>query len=313
MPTKRQKQRALKNKKMNPYKNKDLRKSIMSIPQDEVDRQTRLQEENNQRIYKEFTDGLKVGKCFLCGGQMNSLEEARPCFHWFTYPSGIKKKYFEKYLGTPIGFFQLDSYFRWLANSEKPIVNINDLKAETSSTSYLETTYKYKNIEWAFSIGHTDVEGHSNAQVGSTPHYHVQMKVDDRVFLKFNDFHIPFSDGDMFMIELLAQASDKVQWGHSFGQGLAILEDEEILNLIDDAMTITDDIENAPFNRQTIIEAPEGETISAEIIDQAMEESRRTKKPIGKILARLLSDATVTTLLTPGAGVPVMTKRSGKK
>ena len=98
---------------------------------------------NNARVYKEFTDGLKIGKCFLCGGQMNSFEEGRPCFHWFTYPTGIRKKLFENYLKNPIGFFQLDSYFRWLANTEKPIANINDLKDETSSTSYLETCLLY--------------------------------------------------------------------------------------------------------------------------------------------------------------------------
>ena len=244
---------------------------------------------------------------------MNSFEEGRPCFHWFTYPTGIKKKHFENYLKNPIGFFQLDSYFRWLANTERPIANINDLKDETSSTSYLETTYKYKNIEWAFSIGHTDKEGHLNAQVGSIPHYHIQMKVDERIFLKFNDFHIPFSDGDLFTITLLDQAPDKVKLGHSYGHGIGILEDEENLEIIDDAMTITDDIENAPFNRQTLIEAPEGQTISGEIIQQAIDESKRTKKPIGKILQRLLSEAKITTILTPGDGVPKMTKRSGKK
>jgi len=244
---------------------------------------------------------------------MNSFEEGRECFHWFTYPAGIRKKQFDKYLERPIGFFQLDSYFRWLANSEKPIVNINDLKEETSSTSYLETTYKYKNIEWAFSIGHTDKDGHPNAQVGSAPHYHIQMKVDDRIFLKFNDFHIPFSDGDLFTLTLLDQTPDRVKWGHSYGQGIGILEDEENLEIIDDAMTVTDDIENAPFNRHTLIQAPEGQTISGEIIEQAFEESSRTKKPMGKILQRLLADASVTTILTAGNGVPKMTKRSGKK
>lgn len=298
---------------MNPYKDKDLRKFIESLPQEEVDRQTRLQAENNARVYKEFTDGLKIGKCFLCGGQMNFFEERQPCFHWFTYPTGIKKKHFENYLKNPIGFFQLDSYFRWLANIENPIANINDLKDETSSNSYLETTYKFKNIEWAFSIGHTDKEGHPNAQVGSTPHYHIQMIVDDRVFLKFNDFHIPFSDGDLFTITMLDQAPDKVKLGHSYGHGIGILEDEENLDLIDDALTITDDIANAPINRQTLIQAPEGQTISGEIIQQAIDESKRTKKPVGKILQRLLSDAKITTILTPGDGVPEMTKRSGKK
>jgi hypothetical protein len=298
---------------MNEYKDKDLRKFIESIPQEEINKQMQLEAENNALVYKEFTEGLKIGQCFLCGGQMNSFEEIKPCFHWFTYPTGIKKKYFENYLEKPIGFFQLDSYFRWLANTEKPIVNINDLKDETSSTSYLETTYKYKNIEWAFSVGHTDKEGHPNAQVGAVPHYHIQMKVDDRIFLKFNDFHIPFSDNDLFIITMLEQAPDKVKLGHFYGNGIGILEDEENLELIDDAMTVTDDVGNATFNRQTLIEAPEGQTISGEIIQQAIEESKRTKKPIGKILQRLLPDAQFTTIITPGDGVPEMTKRSGKK
>jgi hypothetical protein len=298
---------------MNPYKDKDLRKFIESIPQEEVDKQTQLQSENNARVYKDFTDGLKIGNCFLCGGQMNSFVEARPCFHWFTYPTGIKKKHFENYLKNPVGSFQLDSYFRWLANTEKPIANINDLKDETSSTSYLETTYKYKNIEWAFSIGHTDKEGHPNAQVGSIPHYHIQMKIDNRIFLKFNDFHIPFSDGDLFTITLLDQAPDKVKWGHSYGQGIGILEDEENLEIIDGAMKVADDFETAPFHTESIIQAPEGQTIPTELIEQAIEESKRTKEPIRKIMQRLMPDAKVITQINPGEGVPKMTKRSGKK
>lgn len=298
---------------MNPYKKKDLRKFIESIPREVVDRQTRLQDENNKRVYKEFIDALKVNKCFLCGGQMNTFNELKPCFHWFTYPKGIKKKHFINYLDKPIGFFQLDSYFRWLANTEKPIGNINDLKDETSKTSYLETTFKYKNIKWAFSIGHTDKDGHPNSQMGSTPHYHIQMTVDNRIFLKFNDFHIQFTDGDLFTLEMLDQAGDKVKLGHSFGHGIGIIEDEENLQLIDEAMTITDDVENAPFNRQTLIEAPEGQTISGELIQQAIDESKRTKQPIGKIMQRLLSDAKIISIITPGDGVPKMTKRSGKK
>ena len=298
---------------MNPYKSQDLKKFIESIPQEVIDIENRLQEEENKRVHKEFITNLKGGKCFFCGEQMDSFDVNKPCFHWFTYPNGIKKKHFNKYLRNSIGFYQLDSYFRWLANSEKPIGYINDLKNETSGTSYLETTYKYKNIEWAFSIGHTDKEGHPDAKAGSFPHYHIQMKVGDRIFLRFNDFHIPFSDEDMFNLELLEQAGNKVEWGHSHGLGISILENEENLEILDDALTITDDIKNAPFNRQTIIEAAEGKTFSGKIIQQAIEESKRTKKPIGKILQRLISDAKVTAIITPGDGVPKMTKRSGKK
>jgi hypothetical protein len=298
---------------MNPYKNQDLKKFIESIPQEEIDRQTRLQELNNKRLYHEFISALKIGKCSLCGGKMNSFEVSKPCFHWFTYPKGIRKKHFEKYLRLPLGFFQLDSYFRWLANTENPIANINDLKDETSESSYFESTIKYKNIEWAFSIGHTDKEGHANSRIGNRPHFHIQMKVEDKVFLKFNDFHIPFTDENLFTLELLKQAGNKVKLGHSFGYGIGMLDDEENIDLIDDAMTITDDYENAPFNRQTLIEAPEGKKISNAIIRQAIAESKKTKQPIGKILQRLLPDANVITILSPGQGVPKMTKRSGKK
>lgn len=299
--------------KTNPYKDKDLRKFIESIPQEEVERQTRLQEENNRRVYKDFIEELNNNKCFLCASQMDKFDETRPCFHWFTYPNGIKKKHFKNYLKNPISFFHLDSYFRWLANTEKPIGNINDLKDETSRTSYLETTIKYKNIEWAFSIGYTDKEGHKNSYKGDMPHYHIQMKVDDRIFLKFNDFHIPFTAEDLFTIELREQAGDKVALGHSFGHGIGIIEDEENLRIIDKAMTVADDEETAPFNRQTLIEASEGQTISGELIQKAIEESKRTKEPIGRVLQKYLSDAKVITVITPGDGIPKMTKRSGKK
>lgn len=149
-------------------------------------------------------------------------------------PKWNQEKHFKNYLKNPLSFFRLDSYFRWLANTEKPIGNINDLKEETSNTSYLETTIKYKNIEWAFSIGHTDKEGHINAYEGNVPHYHIQMRVDNRIFLKFNDFHINFTDEDLFTIELLEQAGDKVILGHPYGHGIGILENEESLQRIDE-------------------------------------------------------------------------------
>ena len=302
---------------MNPYRNDDLRAFIESIPQEEIDRKNREQLEENERVYNEFKDSLKTGICFLCGGKMDSFDEDTPCFHWFLYPKGIKKKHFEAYLKNQIGFFQLDSYFRWLANSERPIGNINDLKDELSKTSYLETTYKYKNIEWSFSVGHTDKEGHENAAVGAMPHYHIQMKVDNRIFLRFNDFHIPFSDSDLFSMEVLEQAPDLVELGHSYGHGMGVLEDEENLKLIDNGMITTDNFEDGIFNRQTFIMAKPDQPIPGELISRAMEENSRTKEPIGRIMQRLLAEAEIeagiVAAISPGPAAIEMTKRSGKK
>lgn len=302
---------------MNPYSKEDLRAFIESIPPEVVGENQKQQEKENERIYNEFLESLETGRCFLCGDMTDSFEEEKPCFHWFLYPKGIKKKCFESYLQNPIGFFQLDSYFRWYANSEKPLGNINDLKEEISKTSYLETTYKYNNIEWAFSIGHTDKEGHDNAAVGSVPHYHIQMKVDGRVFLRFNDFHIPFSDSDLFTMEMFEQASDLVEWGHYRGHGMGIIEDEENLKLIDDVMTTTDKYEDGIFCRQTMITSNPGQTIPGELIGRAIDENSRTKEPIGRIMQRLLAEAeieaSVFASLSPGTAAVEMTKRSGKK
>lgn len=297
---------------MNPYKDKDLRKFIKSIPKEEVVRQTRFQDEENKRVYKKFTESLKDNKCFMCGSKMDTFDESRPCFHWFTYPKGIKKKHFKNYLKSPLSYFRLESYFRWLANTETPIRQINDLKEETSKTSFLETTIKYKNIEWAFSIGHTDKEGHIGKKVGVIPHYHLQMKVDGQAFLRFNDYHIQFTDEDLFVLEMMEQAGDLVQIGHSFGHGIGIIENEENLELIDNIMKITEDESTATFNYQTIIDAPMGQTISGELIIKAFEESEKTKEPMGKIMRKYLKDAKAITIIGTGEGVTKMTKRSGK-
>jgi len=298
---------------MKPYKDKDIRKFIESIPQEEIMKRNKLQLENTWKVYQEFIKALNENKCFLCGSQMDSFNAARPCFHWFTYPKGIKKKYFKKYLKAPLSFFHLESYFRWLANSENPYRNINDLKSETSANAYLETTIKYRNIEWAFSIGHTDKEGHLSSQTSNIPHYHLQMKVNNRVFIKFNDFHIRFTDEDLFTFELLEQAGDKIIFAHLFGEGAGIIEEEKNLEWIDSLMTITDNEETALFERQTMIEAPEGKTIPGELVQKAMRESKETGEPMDRILQKYLSDAKFLTIISPGKGVPEKKRRKKPK
>ncbi len=298
---------------MNPYKDKDFRSFLESIPQEEIDEQHRLQEEINTKMFYEFKEALSNDGCFLCNGKIDEFDETNPCLHWFTYPKGIKKKHFEKYLQEPLSFYRLDCYLRWLANAETPIVNINDLKDETSETSFLETTIKYKNIEWAFSIGHTDKEGHKGSKIGDVPHYHIQMIVGDRPFLNFNDFHIQFTDEDLFNFEMLEQAPDLVRVESSFGTGISVIEDEEMLRYIAENTSVAENEETAPFSRQTLIEAPKGKTISGDLIADAIEESNKTKEPVGRILQRLIPDAKFITVVSPGEGIPRMKKRSGKK
>jgi len=139
------------------------------------------------------------------------------------------------------------------------------------------------------------------------------MIVDDKSFIRFNDFHIQFTDEDLFFFELLEQTPDLFSIKPSFGMGISVIEDEEMLEYIAEHTTIADNEETAPFSRQTLIEATEGKTISGDLIADAIEESNKTKEPVGRILQRLISDAKFTTIISPGKGIPEMKKRSGKK
>jgi hypothetical protein len=298
---------------MNPYSKYDLKRYFESIPHDTMEHNNRLQEEKSEAMYQEFFAAMNDGMCFLCNRPNTSFFPKRFCRHWFLYPPGIRKKHFTPHLNGELSFFNLDAYLRWIANYEEPIVCINDLVVEKSKTSYIETTIRYKNIEWAFSVGHTDKAGHQGGRVGSRPHYHLQMKVDGQIFLKFNDFHIEFTDNDLFFLELRDQVGDAAQMYAYRGEGISIIEDEAILEYLAEHSTVADDASTAPFLRHTMMEAPEGKKISGSLIADAAEESKRTKEPIGKILKRLMPDATIETVLDRGDAVPDMVKRSGKK
>ncbi|MGY5351133.1 hypothetical protein ACXGQW_00930 [Wenyingzhuangia sp. IMCC45533] len=298
---------------MNKFENYDIRSFLQSFSQDEIERKNQEQIEEDKIEYENFTRELDRGICYLCNEKIDYFNSDKECFHWFTYPKGFKKKYLKQYLSKPIGFFRLDAYFRWLANIEKPFGNINDLKSETSEKSYLETTYRYKNIEWAFSIGKSDLGGHENSTHGKEPHYHIQMKVDNRIILKFNDYHIPFSDSDLFTIEMLKQAGDFVSYEHPYGESISVLENPENLKIVDECLKTTDDEENATFRRQSMIMAKEGEMITGEILEKAFEINKKARKPIAKIISELMPNLKVITQISPGDGVPKMEKRNGRK
>lgn len=298
----------------NPYKKYNLKEFIESIPDEEIEKQNRLLQEQNRRVYAEFKKALDRNKCFLCDSALDDFDKDHPCFHWFLYPKGIRKKYFDRYLeNSEVSFFRLDSYLRWMANSEKPIGNINDLEEEKATGQYFQTTIRYMNLEWVFSVGETDKVGHEKSKHGRWPHYHIQMKVDNRIFLKFSDYHIRFTDTDLFTLELSDQAPDRFIIGHDYGQGIGILENEENLKAVDKAMTITDDESRASFYTQTFIEAPEGKPISGELVEKIFKESRETKIPARHILKKYRPDCKIQVIIYPSNSVPNMVTRSGRR
>jgi len=291
----------------------NIRELYESLTPEQIEDGNRRQLEENKQVYEEFTSAYKQGNCSLCGHSLTEFISSKPCFHWFLRPHGIKKKHFQKYLSTPIGFFRLDSYLRWIANLESPFKNINDLKSEMNTAKVIEYTIRYKKIDWSVSIGKTDRQGHPDTKNAKFPHFHIQMKFDNNVFIKFNDFHIPFSDEDIFTLRTMEEAPDKVVWSNTYGEGMSILEDHENLNKLDEIMLRTDDTENATFNAGTLIKMPKGETMNGETITKALKESKETGIPVRHILKKYFPQASFMTEISPGDGVPGISKRKARK
>jgi hypothetical protein len=299
----------------NPYKKYDLKKFLESISPEEIERKNRIQEEENERVYFQFIAAQKLNKCFLCGLPLNEFDKTKFCYHWFLYPFGIKKRDFDNFLHRIVlRYFNLDSYFRWLANYEKPFRNINDLSGDIQSNQVFQYTIKYKSIEWSISASHSDVEGHNDSQFGREPHFHLQMKVNDLIFIKFNDYHLRFSDEDLFNLELIHQNEGRIGIGYHKGQGISVIEAQDNLKILDDKMTLVDDESTATFRTQTFIQAPDGKPIEGELVQKLLEESNKTKIPFRRLLKKYRTDCKITTIISAGDGVPKMKnrKRRGK-
>ena len=288
-----------------------LRHFFDSLTPGQIEDANRIQLQENSLVYNEFKIAHINGMCSLCNESLNKFVSYKPCFHWFLRPNGIKKKHFNKYLSTPIGYFRFECYLRWMANLDKPLRNINDLKSEMSQGKEIEYTIKYKNIEWSVSIGKSDRLGHINSQNAYFPHFHIQMIHNHQPFIRFNDYHIPLSDEDIFMFQVIEEASDKIDLRRDlYGQGMSIIEDKEMLEKLDRLMTRTDNAEKGTFDITTIFKMPEGETIDVMLLNNIEKESKESGIPIRHLLNQKFPMASILTEIRPGKGVPEISKRS---
>lgn len=155
------------------FENIDFIRTLNSIPKDVIEKFQRQEDEQNKRDFISLCESLKEGKCSLCGHTLDYCDESSPCFHILLNPQ-IKRKMRQQLFNKPISFIKLYTYLSWIANSDKPFENINDLPSDPLSNHLFESTIRYKNIEWSFSLKPGDYEGHKGKQVGSASHYHFQ-------------------------------------------------------------------------------------------------------------------------------------------
>lgn len=164
---------------------------------------------------------LKQGKCSLCGHSLDYYDENAPCFHLLLNPR-LRRKVRENLFSRPISFIKLYTYLAWVANSEKPFENINDIHCDISDNRLFEATIRYKNIQWSFCFSKEDLEGHHGSKIGKMPHYHFQMSVDNNIIVSYNSTHIQFTPDDFMYFEMIRQNAIKID--PQYASGLDMLK-----------------------------------------------------------------------------------------
>lgn len=274
-----------------------------------INESTRKQGEEE---HKAFHTKFQARQCWVCGDALTAFDPAKPCPHWLLKPDGFEKKHFE-ILVQKYSLIQLEHYLRWVANEEAFAKNINDL-ADEGSGKLVELTIKYKNLQWSFSCSATDLSGHEGGgEHSKRPHWHFQMQVDDKPFIRYNDFHAPLSERDIGLLEHIRKNPGKVRRRFAGGTGMGDVLHESTLEQVvalGRSATADDEVHAAPIELSTIMIAEPGKTIKGEDIYNLIQEAKAENVTVTSKL-RGLQGANVATIVSAGSGVVKQAVRSG--
>ena len=287
------------------------RQIFESMSPEEIAEMNRKNDEEHQRQAAEFKAGYEKGICYLCGKPFKTISKDNPCLHWLLRQCKFKKKDFPK-IYAKYGYGNIAAFIRWCANQERLLSNINDLEEEKSERKILSYTVKWKNIEWTFDCSKSDFSGHQGTSI-DYPHYHFQMRIDGQQFINFNDFHVPFTDQDLFVLKTSMEQGDWFKQG--FGAIGSGMQEAVSINL-DDILEHTDRSDNeeeATYHFSTMIDASDN-PISGEEIYEIQKEAERTGKSFAYVAQnRLKGRAKVQTVVSPADSIPDIASRTEHK
>jgi len=276
---------------------------------------SRVNERNRRQgeeEHKAFHEKFQSGQCWVCGDALSAFDPAKPCPHWLLKPDGFGKEHFDR-LTQRYSLIQLEHYLRWVANEEAFAKNINDL-ADEGSGKLVELTIKYKNLQWSFACGASDLSGHEGGgEHSKRPHWHFQVYVDDKPFIRYNDFHAPLSERDIGLLEHIRKNPGKVRKRFAGGSGMGDVLHESTLEQIvamGRSGTTEEEANAAPIELNTIMVAEPGKTIKGEDIYNLIQAAKAENVTVTSKL-RGLQGANITTIVSPGAGVVAQAVRSG--
>lgn len=264
--------------------------------------------EKNARDFEQFKKDLASGICWVCKDKLASFDESSPCQHWLLKPEGFRKKHF-KILFNACTYDKLEGFLRWYSNAHSPFQGINDLKEEHDGSKLRAMTIKHGTLEWSFSFAQGCLEGKDGKH---GPHYHFQMRVNEKPFFDYGNYHIRLSEYELWLLDIDLDKNPDFKRIDTHGMGMegvfSDVEPEALLN----GMRTTDDMDKATFHLQTMIEAEPGKTISGDDIADLIEESKRTGIPLARLVKRLQGVKT-RVFIEPGEGVPKPAQRKKKR
>ena len=281
------------------------------VPPDKIKEMNQKNYEEHQRQAVAFKKSYERDICYLCNKSFRTISKDNPCLHWLLRQCKFKKKDFPK-IYFQYGYGNIAAFIRWCANQERFISNINDLEEEKAERKILSYTVKWKNIEWTFDCSKNDFNGHDGTSV-DFPHYHFQMRIDGKQFINFNDFHVPFTDIDVFAIKTSLEQGDKFK--HNFGSIGAGMQEAIGADLGDiiEHTTRCDTQDEATYHLSTIIDASEN-PISGEEIYEIHKETERTGKSFAFIAQqRLKGKVKIQTMVSPADSIPDIASRTEHK
>lgn len=287
------------------------RRIFEGMSPEEIEEMNRLNDEEHQRQAEAFRAGYEKDTCYLCNKPFKTISKSNPCLHWLLRQCKFKKKDFPK-IYEKYGYFNIASYIRWCANQDRFLSNINDLEDEKSDRKVLSYTVKLKNVEWTFDCSKNDFQGHQGTSI-DYPHYHFQMRIDGRQFINFNDFHVPFTNHDLFILKNSMEQGDwfKQNFG-AIGSGMqdaVSIEPEDIL----EHTSRSDNEDEATYHFSTMIDASDN-PISGEEIYEIQKEAERTGKSFAFVAQKRLKErAKVQTVISPADSIPDIASRTEHK
>jgi hypothetical protein len=283
---------------------------LEALPKETRDEIHRQQREDSDRAYADFKAALAEDQCFMCNDPLGSFEERKPCIHWLLKPEGFRKKHFNDVI-EHFGMFQIQSYLRWFANEDGFARHITDNGNLKGDGHLVEVTIRYRDLEWSMSCGQGDYAGHANANKGTWPHYHFQMRVNRRPFINYNDFHVPLRRSEIAEIEAI-RLLPNVRSRFIHGEAIQDIMTDENLETIVDFPAAPGNQEDAPFSLDSFLIADEGTTMKGEDIYNLIQEAKKKGVTVAS-LARNLPNVRVQTIVSEGPGVVELAPRSPRR